>query len=127
MRGDIRYSLAGKPETVPNRFGYDHGNMLIRDKNGKLDLLFTHNGDDLRRNACRVLSNMSPDITLELIRGYEIARAAGLLGDGKPPIPDVASILSIPYPMESIEDGAAHATEAIGNVIRTHMRKEGMG
>jgi hypothetical protein len=82
---------------------------------------------DLDYATCSVCrAHMSPDITRELMRDYEIARAAGLLGDYNPPILAVASILSIPYPMDSIEDGAAHATDALGNVILAHMRKKGL-
>jgi hypothetical protein len=129
IRSDVKYSTAladKRPESVPTRFEYDHGNMLVRDKTGKLDLLFAHDGSELKRNACRILAQMSPDTTLELIRGYEIARCAGLLGDGKPPIAEVATILSTPYPMDSIADGAAHATDAIYDAIRLHLRKEGI-
>lgn len=71
----------GKDE--PARFGCDHGNMLIWSQKGGWDLLFTHDGDFLRGNAARVLWHFSPAVSEELIRGYKLARAAGLLGDGK--------------------------------------------
>lgn len=128
IRSDLYHATSGwsknEGNDIPTRFGYDHGNMLVHAKSGKVDLLFEHNGDSLRSSACRALWHLSPDITTELMRGYEIARAAGLLGDDKPPIPEVATILSTPYPMENIADGAAHATDAIYEAIRLHMRKE---
>jgi hypothetical protein len=74
---------ANEGRDIVESFGYDHGNMLIRSKAGKLDLLFTHNGDSLRSNACRILYRMTPKVIRELIRGYKLARACGLLGDGK--------------------------------------------
>lgn len=71
------------PGQVPERYGYDHGNMIIWNDRGTRDLLFTHDGNTLRSNACRALWHMSPAVIKELIRGYRLARAAGLLGDGK--------------------------------------------
>lgn len=86
MESDISWATSGYAANngadVIDHFGYDHGNMLITNKNGKTDLLFEHNGDSLRSNACRILYNLNPDMTRELIRGYQLARAAGLLGDG---------------------------------------------
>lgn len=100
-------------DDIPSRFLYDHGNMLVVAKSGKKDLLFEHNGDSLRSNATRCLYEMSPDIIDELMRGYVIARAAGLLGDDRPPLPEVAEIVS------------QDVTDRIYTAIRLNHRKSG--
>lgn len=65
-----------------SHFGYDHGNTLVIDSTGKRDLLIEHNGDCVRRDVARVLQYASPAMLGELARGYRLARACGLLGDG---------------------------------------------
>jgi hypothetical protein len=64
-----------------DRFGYDHGNGLIYDSNGKCDLLFEHNSEPPRIDAARLLSHCSPKNVAELERGYRLAKLAGLLDD----------------------------------------------
>lgn len=86
IESDLALSTArsiSNPGQVPVRYGYGHGNMIIWNDRDTRDLLFTHDGNTLRSNACRALWHMSPAVIKELIRGYRLARAAGLLGDGK--------------------------------------------
>lgn len=62
------------------RFGYDHGNGLIYDSNGKCDLLF-ENTDEPRRDAAAILSQLGDvrETLMELLQGYRAAKKAGLL------------------------------------------------
>lgn len=62
------------------RFGYDHGNGLIYDTNGKCDLLF-ENSDQVRRDAAAILYEIGnvQETLMELIQGYKAAKKAGLL------------------------------------------------
>lgn len=66
-----------------SRFGYDHGHLLIIDSTGKKDLLADRESNPLVRDVARLLCEISPGVVEELVRGYKLARAAGLLGDGK--------------------------------------------
>lgn len=131
MASDISYAAAGwtarKGTDIPVRFGYDHGNMLVESKAGKRDLLFTHDGDALRQNACRALWQLSPDISTELIRGYRLARAAGLLGDDQ--CNEAAALYLCPPAMRgndalSIEAGKKHMA-GLAEILRRENRKPG--
>jgi hypothetical protein len=62
------------------RFAYDHGNTLVYDTMGKCDLLI-ENDTDIKRDCARLLQHCSPAIIKELLRGYGLARDAGLLED----------------------------------------------
>jgi len=62
-------------------FGCDHSNGVICDTNGKWDLLFENNGDHVRADAARLIQHCSVENITELVRGYRLARDAGLLGD----------------------------------------------
>jgi hypothetical protein len=65
-----------------SRFKYNHGTITIVAENGDEGILFEPDGSSLRSKAAHCLWQMSPKIVIELIRGYRLARAAGLLGDG---------------------------------------------
>jgi hypothetical protein len=63
-----------------SRFEYDHSNTLVVDSNGKRDLLI-ENTVPLASDIARLLQHVSPAVVAELVRGYRLARGAGLLGD----------------------------------------------
>lgn len=63
-----------------SRFRYDHSNTLIVDSDGKTDLLI-ENDTQIHRDCARLLQHVSPAMLAEFVRGYRLARAAGLLGD----------------------------------------------
>lgn len=71
------------PEWYVSRFGYDHGSLTAWDTTGKQRLVFAAEGDIFLGNVTRAIWQLSPAITQELVRGYRLARAAGILGDGK--------------------------------------------
>lgn len=110
-------------------FQCDHGNSIVVAKSGKKDLLFTHGGDQLRSNAARFIAGVSPVLVEELLRGYRIAGLAGLLGDGKPALPDVAAAQSTLRGHftngEHVASGQDHI-EYLTEVIRLHGRKENL-
>jgi hypothetical protein len=63
-----------------SRFAYDHSNTVVIDSNGKRDLLI-ENTVPLASDIARLLQHVSPAIMKELVRGYRLARGAGLLED----------------------------------------------
>lgn len=120
--GGVSGWLKNNGDDVPAKFGYDHGNMLVTAKSGKKDLLFEHNGDSLRSNACRVLYEFDPETTAELMRGYQIARSAGLLGEHKPPCPEVAEAITDAH-LNLIPDALM---DRVYEAIRLKHRREGL-
>lgn len=60
------------------RFGYDHGCGLIYGSDGSCDLLFD-NEKELNRDAARLLLHCAPETIAELVRGYRLAKTAGLV------------------------------------------------
>lgn len=63
-----------------SRFAYDHSNTLVIDSKGKTDLLI-ENTRPLASDIARLLQHCSPATITELVRGYRLARAAGLTED----------------------------------------------
>jgi len=83
MDRDIAY-CRHHPSDGPmlSRFSYDHSNTLVHDSKGRVDLLIP-NTVPLASDIARLLQHISPAMVTELIHGYRLARAAGLLGDGR--------------------------------------------
>lgn len=65
------------------RFSRDHGNLLITVEGPGsakyMDLLYVANGDVVKGSAASVLQHADPDTMRELLRGYRLAKKAGLL------------------------------------------------
>src|SRR5882757_4128038 len=61
-------------------FAYDHGNLLSVDNKDRKDILFLCEGDGMKYNSARALHGCDPNTIIELVRGYKIAKDAGLLG-----------------------------------------------
>lgn len=64
---------------------YDHGSLLFsgNDRNGGViskALLFDHHAIDPNGSA-RILQHAVPQVMEELVRGYKLAKEAGLLGE----------------------------------------------
>lgn len=70
------------------RFEYDHSNTLVIDSNGKKDLLI-QNTVPLASDIARLLQHCSPAVVEELLRGYRIAKDAGILGGVEMPINEI--------------------------------------
>ncbi len=78
---DLRYLRRNPIDgSMLSRFTYDHGNTLVYDSNGKIDLLI-ENDTQIHRDCARLLQHVSPAMMAEFVRGYRLARAAGLLED----------------------------------------------
>lgn len=60
----------------------------------------------------RLLQQCSPDVIRELVRGYRIAKHAGLLGDGHPPAKDLEGVISV------------ERAEGLYEAIRLQLRKK---
>lgn len=110
------------PEFYVSRFGNDHGSLTVWDMAGKQQLVFSADGDILRGNVSRALWQLSPAITEELVRGYKLARAAGLLGDGKINL-ELAKFLS-PLSIGFTDEQQLVAGAAIADGMRNVLRKE---
>jgi hypothetical protein len=74
-----------------SRFEYDHSNTLVVDSNGKRDLLI-QNTVPLASDIARLLQHCSPAIVAELVRGYRLAKMAGILGDDHDAIPEIEEV-----------------------------------
>lgn len=86
IRQNASYAAARSsehPDWYVSRFGYDHGALIAWDTTGKKRLVFAPDGDIFLGNVTRAVHELSPEVTQELVRGYRLARAAGLLNDGK--------------------------------------------
>jgi len=79
IEGDLHY-IKRHPSDGPmlSCFRYDHGHTIVVDTNGKQDLLIEHS-DRIRRDCARLLQHVSPAMIAEFVRGYRLARGAGLL------------------------------------------------
>ena len=63
-------------------FSRDHGNLLIQAQRGGVsawDIGYLHDGNSTKSYAAGVLRHASPGTMIELVRGYQIAKKAGLL------------------------------------------------
>lgn len=89
-----------------SRFEYDHSNTLIVTSDGKRDLLI-ENDTQPHRDCAVFLCEISPTIVAELLRGYEMARGAGLIDDTSNPVAEeYLSTLGHGFsPPERQEDG----------------------
>lgn len=89
------YRIRHHPSDGPSleRFAYDHSNTLVIDSTGKKDLLIP-NSVPLASDIARLLQHCSPAMIRELVRGYRIAKMAGILGDGKPPAEELQGFIS---------------------------------
>lgn len=85
IESDINYTRrpSSKDGAMLSRFSYDHSNTLVHDSKGRCDLLIP-NSVPLAGDIARVLQHSSPAILLELVRGYRLARGAGLLDEVSP-------------------------------------------
>lgn len=90
MTSDINYHWSGRPRI--SRFGYDHGHTLVWDDKGKCDLLIDRESNPFGSDVARLLQHCSPDMMRELVRGYRLAKVAGILGDGERPIEEVDAV-----------------------------------
>jgi hypothetical protein len=89
-----------------SRFEYDHSNTLLVTSDGKRDLLI-ENDTQPHRDCAVFLCEISPAIVAELLRGYELARGAGLIDDTSNPVAEeYLSTLGHGFsPPERAEDG----------------------
>jgi len=120
------------PEWYVNHFGYDHGSLIVYTqsapgKPGKAELIIDAQGDILKGNVTRAIYELNPATTEELIRGYRLARAAGLLGDGRYSLEAMqyASSLGCGFsPPERAADGAK-VMAAMAEALRKADRQPG--
>lgn len=120
------------PDWYVDRFGYDHGSLIVYTKSapgkpGKRELIIDAQGDILKGNVTRAIYELNPATTEELIRGYRLARAAGLLGDGRycPEAMQYASPQGYGFsPSERAESGAK-VMELMAEELRKANRQPG--
>ena len=66
-------------------FQRDHGNLLIETRKPNFDLVvdigYLHEGRTDRSAAAMILQHAAPDTMAELVRGYRLAKKAGLLNE----------------------------------------------
>lgn len=84
IESDIQYTRR-HPKDGPmlSRFSYDHSNTLVYDTKGRCDLLIP-NSVPLAGDIARILQHSSPAMLEELVRGYRLARKAGVLDEVLP-------------------------------------------
>lgn len=110
-----------------SRFAYDHSNTLVIDSNGKRDLLI-QSSVPLASDIARLLQHCSPAMMEELVRGYRLAKAVGLLGDDQ--CNEAAALFMSRkdpedyIPAERIADGKEQML-ALGEILRKENRKPG--
>lgn len=110
-----------------SRFAYDHSNTLVYDSKGKCDLLIP-NSVPLASDIARLLQHCSPAMIAEFVRGYRLARAAGLIDEGVCN-EEVALYLSNLNAADNdrdarIADGKRQMVEIVG-ILRKEDRKPG--
>lgn len=129
---DVQYASMNsvkQPEWFVDRFGYDHGSLTVHTKSkhgGKPgeghrhELVFAADGDILRSNVARAVHHFSPAVAQELIRGYRLARAAGLLGDGRynPAAAKAMSTKVGHWNEHEHEESGVQAMAALSDVLR---------
>jgi hypothetical protein len=128
IENDLR-RLRRNPVDGPmlSRFEYDHSNTLVIDSRGKRDLLIL-NSVPLASDIARLLQHTSPAIVGELVRGYRLAKAVGLLGDDQ--CSETAALFMSRkdpedyIPSERIADGKEQMA-ALAEVLRKENRKPG--
>jgi len=119
IESNVRYTKRHPVDgAMLSRFGYDHGHLLIIDSKGKHDLLADRESHPLVCDAARILHEVSPDIIDELVRGYRLAKAAGILGDSEPALTEVEELYA---------DGASFRVtgQAIYDGIKRAQRRPG--
>lgn len=97
-----------------SRFSYDHSNTIVHDSKGKRDLLIP-NTVPMASDIARFLQHVSPVMVAELMRGYRLARAAGLLGDGRYN-PATAQAMSIAVGKWTPEEHEANGVEQMAKL-----------
>lgn len=120
----LRHNPADGP--MLSRFAYDHSNTLVIDSTGKRDLLIP-NSVPLASDIARLLQHISPAIVGELVNGYRLARAAGLLNDGKCNREVAIRLSRLPdaHSADEHADDGKRQMEALVEVLRSENRKPG--
>lgn len=102
-----------------SHFGYDHGNGLIYSTDGKCDLLFENSAKVNRDAAWLMCALNSPTVIAELVQGYRLAVAAGLVGDKiNPEVATQLSRLPVGSLVEHVNDGCR-----VSQILRDTLQK----